>query len=174
MTLAELAYTKDRVPELGSNQNLFDFTENTNVAYAHYLAAVALTKCQKNPDPDHQQQQQAPKDDNRVDGKAFFYHKWQTSLFLGFHTVGLEICWGYDTIITRPWAYCLKPTSNVLLRLRHGPQEPITQPSPTQPIVGYGLAWVTQWVSNSANIRETRDCIFLCSISLYFGVFPLH
>lgn len=30
--------------QLGSNRNLFDFTDNTNVAHAHYLAALKLTE----------------------------------------------------------------------------------------------------------------------------------
>lgn len=30
--------------QLGSNQNFFDFTDNTNVAHAHYLAALKLTQ----------------------------------------------------------------------------------------------------------------------------------
>ena len=48
-----------------------------------------------------------------------------------------------------------------------------------QPIVGYGLAWVThaglwvtQWVSNNANRRETHDCIFYAVLACIFGYFP--
>lgn len=98
--------------QLGSNRNLFDFTENTNVAYAHYLAAIALTKCQKNPDPDHQQQQQAPKDDNRVDGEAFFITNGEPRCFWDF----TRLVWRYAGdmthpdqvwVITRPWALLL-------------------------------------------------------------------
>jgi sterol-4alpha-carboxylate 3-dehydrogenase (decarboxylating) len=48
--------------QIGDNQNLFDFTENTNVAYAHYLAAAALVRNQKS----------LPEDDVKIDGEAFF------------------------------------------------------------------------------------------------------
>lgn len=99
--------------QLGSNRNLFDFTENTNVAYGHYLAAVALTKCKKDPDPDHQQQQQqVPEDDNRVDGEAFFITNGEPRYFWDF----TRLVWRYagDTthpdqvwVITRPWALLL-------------------------------------------------------------------
>nr|POF22395.1 sterol-4-alpha-carboxylate 3-dehydrogenase, decarboxylating [Quercus suber] len=48
--------------QLGSNDNLFEFTENTNVAHAHYLAVAALAR----------QQKSRPDEDTRVDGEAFF------------------------------------------------------------------------------------------------------
>ncbi|RHZ61445.1 C-3 sterol dehydrogenase/C-4 decarboxylase family protein [Aspergillus thermomutatus] len=49
--------------QIGDNKNLFDFTENTNVAYSHYLAAAALVGCPKEP----------PGDDVKVDG--VFHHQ---------------------------------------------------------------------------------------------------
>nr|POF07206.1 sterol-4-alpha-carboxylate 3-dehydrogenase, decarboxylating [Quercus suber] len=48
--------------QLGNNDNLFEFTENTNVAHAHYLAVAALAY----------QRTSQPNDDTRVDGEAFF------------------------------------------------------------------------------------------------------
>lgn len=86
--------------QLGSNRNLFDFTVNTNVAYAHYLAVVALT----NPDPDQQA--------SKVDGEAFFITNGEPRCFWDF----TRLVWRYagDTtrpdevwVITKPWALLL-------------------------------------------------------------------
>lgn len=88
--------------QIGDNQNLFDFTENTNVAHAHYLAAVALARCQTDP----------PRDDARVDGEAFFITNDEPRCFWDF----TRLVWGYagDTtrpdqvwVITQPWALLL-------------------------------------------------------------------
>jgi sterol-4alpha-carboxylate 3-dehydrogenase (decarboxylating) len=85
--------------QLGNNRNLFDFTENTNVAHAHYLAAVALARFQKD----------QPGDDARVDGEAFFITNDEPRNFWDF----TRLVWGLagDTtrrdqvwVITRPWA----------------------------------------------------------------------
>lgn len=90
--------------QIGSNKNLFDFTESTNVAYAHYLAAVALTK--------HRKDQHLPKDHERVDGETFFITNDEPLRFWDF----TRLVWGYagDTTspdqvwtITRPWALLL-------------------------------------------------------------------
>lgn len=85
--------------QIGNNRNLFDFTENTNVAHAHYLAAVALARFQK----------ESPGDDARVDGEAFFITNDEPVYFWDF----TRLVWGLagDTtrrdqvwVITRPWA----------------------------------------------------------------------
>lgn len=58
------AYYQGRTKfQLGSNRNLFDFTDNTNVAYAHCLAAVKLHEQRKMTHP--------PGPDMRVDGEVF-------------------------------------------------------------------------------------------------------
>lgn len=71
--------------QLGQNQNLFDFTENTNVAHAHYLAAVALSKHHPRQIPDSE----------RVDGEAFFHHKRRAPLLLGLHSVCVAVRRGH-------------------------------------------------------------------------------
>ncbi|KAF7165491.1 hypothetical protein CNMCM5623_009613 [Aspergillus felis] len=57
------AYFRGQIKvQLGDNKNLFNFTENMNMAYSYYLAAAALVRCQNN----------LPGDDAKVDGEAFF------------------------------------------------------------------------------------------------------
>lgn len=60
--------------------NPFDFTQNPNVAHAHYLAAIALAKCLKTP----------PGDDARVGGEAFFITYDEPLYFWGF----TRLVWG--------------------------------------------------------------------------------
>ncbi|KAI1526240.1 hydroxysteroid dehydrogenase [Pyrenophora tritici-repentis] len=88
--------------QIGDNRNLFDFTENTNVAHAHYLAAVALARCHRH----------LPRDDVRVDGEAFFVTNDESRYFWDF----TRLVWGYagDTtrpdqvwVITKTWALLL-------------------------------------------------------------------
>ena len=74
--------------QIGDNRNLFDFTENTNVAYAHYLAAAALVKSQKS----------LPEDDAKVDGEAFFITNDEPQCFWDF----TRLVWGYAGDTTRP------------------------------------------------------------------------
>lgn len=54
--------------QLGNNTNLFDFTENTNVAHAHHLAAAALLTTLER----EEQGKMRPFDHEKVDGEAFF------------------------------------------------------------------------------------------------------
>jgi sterol-4alpha-carboxylate 3-dehydrogenase (decarboxylating) len=88
--------------QIGNNLNLFDFTENTNVAHAHYLAAVALARYHTH----------LPRDDVRVDGEAFFVTNDESRYFWDF----TRLVWGYagDTtrpeqvwVITKTWALLL-------------------------------------------------------------------
>ncbi|EAW20260.1 C-3 sterol dehydrogenase/C-4 decarboxylase family protein [Aspergillus fischeri NRRL 181] len=74
--------------QIGDNKNLFDFTENTNVAYGHYLAATALVGCQKD----------LPGDDTKVDGEAFFITNDEPRCFWDF----TRLVWGYAGDTTRP------------------------------------------------------------------------
>lgn len=74
--------------QIGDNRNLFDFTENTNVAYAHYLAAAALVKSQES----------LPADDVRVDGEAFFVTNDEPLPFWDF----TRLVWEYAGDVTRP------------------------------------------------------------------------
>ncbi|KAH7379600.1 C-3 sterol dehydrogenase/C-4 decarboxylase family protein [Pyrenochaeta sp. MPI-SDFR-AT-0127] len=87
--------------QIGDNQNLFDFTENTNVAYAHYLAAVALAKNQKS----------LPKDDTGVDGEAFFITNDEPQYFWDF----TRRVWGYAGDVTQPEQVWVIPQSYALL-----------------------------------------------------------
>ncbi|RHZ47894.1 hypothetical protein CDV55_101023 [Aspergillus turcosus] len=90
--------------QIGDNRNLFDFTENTNVAYGHYLAAAALVGCQND--------LPLPGDEAKVDGEAFFITNDKPRCFWDF----TRLVWGYagDTtrpeqvwVISRPWALVL-------------------------------------------------------------------
>ncbi|KAI5209050.1 hypothetical protein E4T39_01069 [Aureobasidium subglaciale] len=54
--------------QLGENTNLFDFTEATNVAHAHHLAAAALLTTFER----EEQGQISPLSHEKVDGEAFF------------------------------------------------------------------------------------------------------
>ncbi|KAH3540829.1 hypothetical protein KXV64_005360 [Aspergillus fumigatus] len=74
--------------QIGNNKNLFDFTENTNVAYSHYLAAAALVTCQNS----------LPGDDAKVDGEAFFITNDEPIYFWDF----TRLVWGYAGDTTRP------------------------------------------------------------------------
>lgn len=57
------AYYQGRTKaQLGTNENLFDFTESSNVAHAHHLAAAALVY----------QRKSKPTAGENVDGEAFF------------------------------------------------------------------------------------------------------
>ena len=72
------AYAKGQTKfQLGDNDNLFDFTYVGNVAYAHILAAVALTQT-------HSLGDTKPLDHERVDGEAFFITNGQPLYFWDF------------------------------------------------------------------------------------------
>jgi sterol-4alpha-carboxylate 3-dehydrogenase (decarboxylating) len=89
--------------QIGSNRNLFDFTENTNVAYAHYLAAAALAK--------HYNNQHPPKDHERVDGEAFFITNDEPRYFWDCS----RLVWGYAGDTTRPGQVCVPTRTWALL-----------------------------------------------------------
>jgi sterol-4alpha-carboxylate 3-dehydrogenase (decarboxylating) len=76
--------------QIGDNRNLFDFTENTNVAYGHYLAAAALVGCQND--------QRLPGDDAKVDGEAFLITNDEPRFFWDF----TRLVWQYAGDTTRP------------------------------------------------------------------------
>ena len=80
--------------QLGDNTNLFDFTENTNVAHAHHLAAAALLTTQDREDQD----QMAPLDHEKVDGEAFFITNDSPSYFWDF----TRAAWAYAGDQTQP------------------------------------------------------------------------
>jgi sterol-4alpha-carboxylate 3-dehydrogenase (decarboxylating) len=89
--------------QIGNNQNLFDFTENKNVAQAHYLAAVTLTRSQKVP----------PEDDVKVDGEAFFISNNEPRCFWNF----MRLAWIYAGDATLPDQVCKNPSSKFATRL---------------------------------------------------------
>ena len=66
--------------QIGNNTNLFDFTEVTNVAHAHHLAAAALLTTSDRED----QGQAAPLDTERVDGEAFLITNDSPAYFWDF------------------------------------------------------------------------------------------
>lgn len=84
-------YFKGRTKvQIGSNRNLFDFSESTNVAHGHYLAAVALAKQHKD--------QRPRKDDEKVDGEVFFITNGEPRCFWDF----TRLAWKYAGDTTRP------------------------------------------------------------------------
>ncbi|KAE8152883.1 hypothetical protein BDV25DRAFT_137433 [Aspergillus avenaceus] len=68
------------------SRNLFDFTENTNVVHAHYLAAVVLSKCQ--------QGVREPSDES-VDGEAGSITNDEPRCFWNF----MRLDWGMLEIL---------------------------------------------------------------------------
>ncbi|SMQ45137.1 unnamed protein product [Zymoseptoria tritici ST99CH_3D7] len=72
--------------QLGDNENLFDFTENTNVAHAHHLAAAALIKACR---PENLVGEEAEDEETRVDGEAFFITNDQPLPFWTFTRLAL-------------------------------------------------------------------------------------
>ncbi|KAF2719032.1 C-3 sterol dehydrogenase/C-4 decarboxylase family protein [Polychaeton citri CBS 116435] len=76
--------------QLGSNQNLHDFTENTNVAYAHYLAAAALLRQHANAS--------VLCSEEKVDGEAFIITNDEPRHFWDF----VRTVWRYAGDQTRP------------------------------------------------------------------------
>lgn len=88
--------------QIGDNRNLFDFTANTNIAYAHYLAATALARCNET----------LPLDDARVDGEAFFITNDEPRCFWDFTRQVWKLA-GDTTrpnevwVITKSWAMLL-------------------------------------------------------------------
>lgn len=61
--MVETYYRGRTKVHLGSKRNLFDFTDNTNVAHARCLAGMQLCE--------HRTMPQPPKPDMRVDGEVF-------------------------------------------------------------------------------------------------------
>ncbi|PNS18584.1 Sterol-4-alpha-carboxylate 3-dehydrogenase, decarboxylating [Sphaceloma murrayae] len=72
--------------QLGENDNLFDFTEVTNVAHAHHLAGAALLATTDR----EEQGQSAPLDNEKIDGEAFFITNDQPTYFFDFY----RMVWG--------------------------------------------------------------------------------
>ncbi|KAK4990797.1 erg26, C-3 sterol dehydrogenase [Elasticomyces elasticus] len=71
--------------QVGQNTNLFDFTETTNVAHAHHLAAAALLAT-------HDREEAGsgpPLDYERVDGEAFLVTNDTPTYFYDF----ARLCW---------------------------------------------------------------------------------
>lgn len=71
--------------QLGDNENLFDFTEITNVAHAHHLALAALMATREREDGGLA----APLDHEKVDGEAFFITNDAPVYFFDF----ARMCW---------------------------------------------------------------------------------
>lgn len=80
--------------QIGDNTNLFDFTENTNVAHAHHLAAAALLTTAER----ETKGQMRPLDHEKVDGEAFFITNDAPVYFWDF----TRSVWGYAGDQTRP------------------------------------------------------------------------
>ncbi|KAF7516378.1 hypothetical protein G7054_g14182 [Neopestalotiopsis clavispora] len=87
--------------QIGGNQNLFDFTDNRNVAHAHYLAAVALVRSQN----------QLPDDNVRVDGEAFLVTNDEPICFWSF----TRRVWRYAGDVTQPDEIWVIPRGLALL-----------------------------------------------------------
>lgn len=80
--------------QLGDNTNLFDFTENTNIAHAHHLAAAALLTTLEREDLGKSR----PLDNEKVDGEAFFITNDSPAYFWDF----TRAAWSYAGDQTTP------------------------------------------------------------------------
>lgn len=80
------AYYKGQTKiQIGDNENLFDFTEITNVAHAHHLAAAALLATAER----EEKGLAIPLDMEKVDGEAFFITNDAPVYFFDF----ARMCW---------------------------------------------------------------------------------
>jgi sterol-4alpha-carboxylate 3-dehydrogenase (decarboxylating) len=80
------AYYKGQTKiQIGDNENLFDFTEITNVAHAHHLATAALLATYER----ESQGLAIPLDNEKVDGEAFFITNDAPVYFFDF----ARTCW---------------------------------------------------------------------------------
>ena len=85
--------------QIGPNENLFDFTEITNVAHAHHLALAALLVTSER----SRQSKSAPLDHEKVDGEAFLITNDSPVYFFDF----ARRCWAEAGDKTEPaevWA----------------------------------------------------------------------
>nr|POF26151.1 sterol-4-alpha-carboxylate 3-dehydrogenase, decarboxylating [Quercus suber] len=80
--------------QIGNNENLFDFTEITNVAHAHHLALAALLATRDRDDGGLA----APLDHEKVDGEAFFITNDSPVYFFDF----ARMCWAAAGDRTQP------------------------------------------------------------------------
>ena len=93
------AYYKGQTKvQIGSNDNLFDFTEITNVAHAHHLCLAALLATRKREDKGGI----APLDHEKIDGEAFFITNDSPVYFFDF----ARMAWaeaGDQTQLSQVW-----------------------------------------------------------------------
>ncbi|KAK4560676.1 erg26, C-3 sterol dehydrogenase [Recurvomyces mirabilis] len=80
--------------QIGQNENLFDFTEITNVAHAHHLALAALLATRDREDAGLS----APLDHEKVDGEAFLITNDSPVYFFDF----ARMCWAAAGDKTQP------------------------------------------------------------------------
>lgn len=80
--------------QIGPNENLFDFTEITNVAHAHHLCLAALLATRARLDSGLA----APLDNEKVDGEAFFITNDSPVYFFDF----ARMCWAAAGDQTQP------------------------------------------------------------------------
>lgn len=89
------AYYKGQTKvQIGENENLFDFTEITNIAHAHHLAAAALLATREREDSGLA----GPLDYERVDGEAFLITNDSPVYFFDF----ARMCWAAAGDKTKP------------------------------------------------------------------------
>jgi sterol-4alpha-carboxylate 3-dehydrogenase (decarboxylating) len=89
------AYYKGQTKiQIGSNENLFDFTEITNVAHAHHLCLAALLATREREDKGGS----APLDSEKVDGEAFIITNDTPVYFFDF----ARMCWATAGDQTKP------------------------------------------------------------------------
>lgn len=84
--------------QIGNNDNLFDFTEVTNVVHAHHLAAVALLETHER----NRKGESGVLDNEKVDGEAFIITNDQPVYFYDF----ARLCWvsaGDETKMKDVW-----------------------------------------------------------------------
>lgn len=89
------AYYKGQTKfQIGNNENLFDFTEITNVAHAHHLCLAALIATSDREKSGHS----VPLDNEKVDGEAFFVTNDTPVYFFDF----ARKCWAAAGDRTKP------------------------------------------------------------------------
>lgn len=87
--MVETYYRSRTKFQLGSNRDPFDFTDNTNVAHAHCLAAMKLRE--------HRTMPQPPEPDMRVDGEVFIVTNDEPRYFWNFMRRVWADCGRQDT-----------------------------------------------------------------------------
>jgi len=137
------AYYKGQTKfQLGYNDNLFDWTEVTNVAHAHHLAAAALLTTRER----EEQGKAIPLDNEKVDGEAFLITNDQTCFF-----------WDFSRMIWRACGDTTKPSQVWILPREFGM------------LLAAIFEWV-YWFAKWGQPNLTRQVIRYSAMTRYFNI----